>query len=435
MRPLPKTLLGRTALYLGLIWVIGSAGWTGAIAYFLLLPLRDVYDRQIGDTIAMAQALLVKSPADVELPTHQPPFSQFVGLRFVADGVETPRFLPPGQRTLPREVGLRLQQRVGPTGSYEQEVGTEKVWIKFPAGTRHYWMVLPISPPTAFPLVIAIWVGAGFALSIGGAYLIFYQLTRRMQRVTTAVREVANGGPQTVLDETGPQEIRELSAGFNQMAADLRRHDAERRLMLAGISHDLRTPLTRLRLAAEMTGPTPDPQLATGMIADVEEMDAILKQFLDYARGGGEEVAEPVDLNEIVGEVCRRYAGNGQIVAFRPAELPRCQVRKLAMRRVVTNLVENAVRYGRSDIEVRTERQRDHVRLVVSDRGPGVAPDRIGEIAQPFVRGAPERSESGAGLGLSIVERIVRRHGGELKLRNRDGGGFEATVSLPLRLA
>ncbi len=431
MKLFPRTLLGRTALYLGSILVFSSVAWTAAIGYFVLRPLRHIYDRQIADTILMAQALLEREGAPAGSPTREPPFAQFSGLRVVAENEPRPKFLDPSRRTLPAEILTGLRARLGERIDLEQEAGNEIVWIRFPAGDRFYWLVVPLVPPAVFPYPTLLWVGGGFTLTIAGAYLIVFQLARRLRRITDATGAVGRGQPAAPLEETGPAEIRELSAGFNRMAGDLQREESERRLMLAGISHDLRTPLTRLRIAAELGAPGNDAALAAGMIHDIEEMDAILKQFLDYARSGGEEAPVEADLEEIVREVCGRYRRAGHDVDAVLGGVPPFAFRPLALRRAVANLVENAVRYGRGPIEVRVAARDGRTLLEVADRGPGVAPDRLAEMARPFVRESPARAELGAGLGLAIVERIAQAHGGRLILRNREGGGFLAAIELP----
>ena len=433
MKILPRTLLGRTSLSLGIILVVSSIAWTAAIGYFLLRPLRHIYERQLADTIMMTQALLTRDDSTAGPRNARPPFSQFSGLRLLAETDPTPKFLLPGQRTLPDGVQEGLRGRVGDEIELEQEEGSEIVWIRFRAGAHAYWLVVPLTPPAIFPYPTLIWVGGGFTLSIFGAYLIIYQLSRRLRHVTEAVLAVGRGQAAGPLEETGPQEIQELSAGFNQMARDLQQHESERRLMLAGISHDIRTPLTRLRIAAELGANKSDPALTSGMINDIGDMDAILRQFLDYARDGSEETPEKSDLDEIVRDVCERYARAGHAIAVSVGDVPPFTFRPLAIRRVVTNLVENAMRYGRTSIEVRTWTREGGVTLEVADRGPGVAAERLAEIGRPFARAESSRSELGAGLGLAIVSRIAAAHGGSLTLANREGGGFVALVALPLK--
>jgi two-component system, OmpR family, osmolarity sensor histidine kinase EnvZ len=265
-----------------------------------------------------------------------------------------------------------------------------------------------------------------------GAYVIFFWLRRQLRSVVGAARALGGGQTPEPLAETGPEEIRELSRGFNQLALNLDALDADRRFMLAGISHDLSTPLTRLRLAVELMQMKEHPQ-AAGMIGDIEDMNAILVQFADYVKSGKEEEPMPGDLNHVVAEVCQRYAESGKTIRCDLAPIPAFTFRGLAIRRLVTNLVDNAARYSPADIDVSTRLENGNVTLTVADRGPGISMEPA-SLIKPFVRENVARGlQSGAGLGLTIVERIARMHGGELSLRNRDGGGLTADVTLAFR--
>jgi two-component system osmolarity sensor histidine kinase EnvZ len=273
-----------------------------------------------------------------------------------------------------------------------------------------------------------------FALltSTVGAYVIFYWLRRQLQSVVRAARMLGSGQAPPRLPETGPEEIRELSHGFNQLAGNLETLEADRRLMLVGISHDLATPLTRLRLGLELMQIKGDLTQIPGMIRDVEDMNAILAQFKDYARSGKEEQLAAVDFNQIVADVCGRYIAAGNAIRSDFGQLPVITCRPLAMRRLVTNLVDNAARYGSRDFEVSTRVEGGKLVFAVVDRGPGIVSTDPNHFVKPFAReGLSRGTPLGAGLGLSIVDRIAKAHGGDLYLQNRDGGGLAVTVTLP----
>jgi two-component system osmolarity sensor histidine kinase EnvZ len=267
-----------------------------------------------------------------------------------------------------------------------------------------------------------------------GAYVIFFWLRRQLQSVVCAARALGNGETPAPLAETGAEEVRQLSRGFNQLAVNLEALEADRRLMLAGISHDLSTPLTRLRLSLELMRMKADLSHAAGMIQDIEDMNAILVQFADYARSGREEEPEIGDFNQMVVDVCQRYVSAGNLIRSEMQPLPRFRFRSLAIRRLITNLVDNAVRYGEREMEVCTRCSDGTVVLSVLDRGPGIRSIQPGTLIRPFAREDTARGgHPGAGLGLAIAERIARSHGGDLSLSNRVGGGLAATVTLPFR--
>ena len=218
------------------------------------------------------------------------------------------------------------------------------------------------------------------------------------------------------------------------MAADLKRLDDERALLLAGVSHDLRTPLSRIRLGLEMLGDEGDAALKAGMVQDIEDIDAVIGQFLDFARLAETEAAvADGDLNAIVGNVAERYARAGKPVSTQLAPLPPLPLRPRAMQRLLVNLVDNALRHGSAEAQIVTGQSGGRAFVEVLDRGPGIPAEEAERMLQPFTRLDAARSGAGTGLGLAIVDRIARLHGGTVKLMPREGGGLRARVELPLK--
>jgi two-component system osmolarity sensor histidine kinase EnvZ len=282
-------------------------------------------------------------------------------------------------------------------------------------------------------LVDAEWALFALIVCTIGVYIIFYWLRRQLQSLVGAARTLGAGNTPAPLPETGPEEIRELSRGFNQLAVNLEALESDRRLMLVGISHDLSTPLTRLRLAIELAHIKSDVNQLPGMIQDIEEMNGILVQFADYAKTGKEEHPVTSDFGQVVAEVCQRYVAIGKDVRSNLRELPAFAFRPLAIRRLVTNLVDNAARYAGGIIEVETQFFNRNAVLLVLDRGPGIQSIDPNSLIKPFARENVARGEQlGAGLGLSIVDRIAKHHGGALILTNRPQGGLDATVTIPI---
>jgi len=302
-------------------------------------------------------------------------------------------------------------------------------WVSFSIDEDDYWVMLPrerFAP--AFGLE---WLGGGLALlvlALAGAWLIASALSRPLGAIAAAAREVGRGRPPAALAETGPREMRTVSVAFNRMAGDLEAMERERAMVLAGISHDLRTPLSRLRLAIEMSGA--DAETAAGMGADVEEMDKVIGQFLAFARGEDEALVEG-DLNALLADVVESYRRREQAVSFTPGGIATLRFAPLAVRRAVGNLIDNALHYAGGTIEVLTRRDGAQALIEVMDRGPGVPPGEVERLKRPFTRLNEARSGSGgAGLGLAIVERIARAHGGRFELAAREGGGLVARLSL-----
>jgi two-component system osmolarity sensor histidine kinase EnvZ len=223
-----------------------------------------------------------------------------------------------------------------------------------------------------------------------------------------------------------------VAQAFNQLAADLKRLDDERVLLLAGVSHDLRTPLSRIRLGLEMMDDKGDAELRAGLVQDIEDIDSAVGQLIDFARLRDAEAAVPdSNLNELVEHAVSRYARAGKPVKCELGTLPALPLRPRAMQRLVANLVENALRHANSTIEVVTAAEGDKVVLEVLDRGPGIPADAAERMLQPFTRLDSARSGSGTGLGLAIVDRIARMHDSRIQLLPREGGGLRARLELP----
>jgi two-component system osmolarity sensor histidine kinase EnvZ len=243
---------------------------------------------------------------------------------------------------------------------------------------------------------------------------------------------VGSGRTPLQQEESGPQEIAVVARAFNRMAGDLARTDADRALILAGVSHDLRTPLARLRLGVEMSGAPNDEVLA--MVADIEEMDRIIGQFLDFGRGDPQEPMQPVDLAALSRDVTDPYRLRGIALDLDTPATLITNARALPLRRALANLIDNALRYAGEDkpLSVRVYVEANEACVEVADRGPGIPANQVERLRQPFTRLEQARSNTkGAGLGLAIVERVMRAHQGRLDLLPRDGGGLRAILRLP----
>jgi two-component system osmolarity sensor histidine kinase EnvZ len=303
-------------------------------------------------------------------------------------------------------------------------------WVSFTIDDDDYWVMLPrerFAP--SFGLE---WLGGGLALlglALAAAWLIASALSRPLAAIAAAAREVGRGQPPAPLAEAGPREMRTVSVAFNRMAGGLAAMERERAMVLAGISHDLRTPLSRLRLAIEMSGA--DAETVDAMSTDVDEMDKVIGQFLSFARGE-DEARVAGDLNALIAEIIEGYRRREHQVSFAPGKLALLRFAPLAVRRAIINLVDNALHYAGGVIEIATRRDGAQALIEVMDRGPGVPPTELERLKRPFTRLSEARSgRGGAGLGLAIVDRIARAHGGRFELLPREGGGLSARFSFP----
>jgi len=306
--------------------------------------------------------------------------------------------------------------------------------VRLSAGGRAYWVAFPrnrVDRDNTDALLY--WMLAGVAIAILATALIAWRLNRPLARLAKAAEDLGKGGDPPPVPETGPSEVRAVATAFNRMKESLKNEERERTTFLAGISHDLRTPLSRLRLDVEMLEGRVEPGTQNGMVSDIEDMNAIIDQFIDYARSEATEAFSPVDLSSLARECAERVARTGAQVKCELAGVPVLMLRPLAMQRLVDNLIQNAVRHGGGEILVRTASAGREATLSVLDRGPGIPAQDIERLKEPFTRRDEARSgRSGAGLGLAIVARIAKAHGARFDLAPREGGGLAASVSFPV---
>ena len=348
-------------------------------------------------------------------------------------------------RPAPDRPGLRLfRERIRDTFGAEADLFVRPadgdgggrprtLWVKLPAGERQYWVSFPRGRIERDPVTALVaWALAGLAIAILATFVIVWRLNRPLNELARAAGALGRGGDPPSVPERGPQEIRALARAFNQMKDDLRAASRERATFLAGVSHDLRTPLARLRLDLEMLEGKIDGEAQRGMVSDVQDMAAIIDQFVDFARSEAAEAPAAVDVGELAQACAQRARRSGIEVKPELADVPVVIGRPLAMQRLLDNLIANAARHGGGDVTVRTARAASAVILSVLDRGPGIPAADTDRLKQPFTRGDEARSgATGAGLGLAIVDRIAKVHGGRLDLLPREGGGLEARVTLP----
>jgi signal transduction histidine kinase len=302
------------------------------------------------------------------------------------------------------------------------------------------WLVLRGGFPALWP-----WASARFAWAWAGMTLAAAALTLwAVRRLTAPVRLLGAAAERLgrdvnapALPEDGPEEVAQAAAAFNTMAGRIRRFVSDRTFLLTAIGHDLRTPITRLRLRAEWME---DEEQRTRMLADLDELQAMVSATLAFGRDvAGTEPAVPLDLVALLRTVLdeaadARPAAAGCLAYAGPDRL-QIQGRPVALKRALANLVGNAVAYGGgARVTLLSEgRPGSSVVVQVEDSGPGIPPDELDRVFEPFhrVEGSRNRETGGTGLGLPITRNILRAHGGDVALANLDGGGVRATVTLP----
>ncbi len=299
-----------------------------------------------------------------------------------------------------------------------------------PADAAHAWLnvvaaAAGIGDSRLQQDVFLIVLGLSLVAVLGVGMIFVRQLTRPLATLATAARAAGRGDRTVRVPEDGAREMRDAASAFNGMQAQIARFDAERMRVLAAVGHDLRTPITSLRIRAELLD---DPDLRDPMIRTLEEMAVMADGLVSYARDSREaEEVQSIDLAAFLARLC---ADRG--VPFRHGSGARVQARAVALGRAVGNLVDNALRYGRT-ASVGLTAAGDEAVITIDDQGPGIPPERLDSMFEPFVRGEGSRSgdTGGAGLGLSIARSIVLAHGGVLVLENRHPTGLRATIRLP----
>ncbi len=288
--------------------------------------------------------------------------------------------------------------------------------------------------PSRFGIHLALTLVAVVVVSLLAVRLV----TRPLQRLAEAADAFGRDLDSPPLAESGPAETRRAAEAFNRMQLRLRRLIAERSRALAAVSHDLRTPLTRLRLRAELVEDEP---LRAQINADIDDMQAMVEATLDYLRGLGEsEAVQGIDIEALLASLVADEQALGRPVTLAGGEasvpVAPYRGRLSALKRAVANLVDNAVKYGH-EAQVAVTDGADALRIVVADRGPGIAEADLERVVEPYVRLETSRSRAtgGVGLGLAIARDAARLHGGELLLENRVEGGLRATLILPRRIA
>ncbi|MCG6271482.1 two-component system sensor histidine kinase EnvZ [Vibrio vulnificus] len=270
-------------------------------------------------------------------------------------------------------------------------------------------------------------------LIIAGGWLFIRLQNRPLIALEKAAKEVGRGEIPPPLPEKGATEIRAVTRAFNQMSRGIQELEADRAFLMAGISHDLRTPLTRIRPATEMMSPE-DSYLAEGIISDTEECNEIISQFMDYLKPVNTQSFTEVDINGISGDIASSEGGyEVQIeTAFQPSIRPAFGS-PIAIKRAVSNLVVNALRYGNGWVKISTGMTADRklVWVCVEDNGPGIEKSQVAKLFEPFTRGDTARGSEGTGLGLAIVKRIVSQHHGSVVVNNRSEGGLKVQLSFP----
>jgi two-component system osmolarity sensor histidine kinase EnvZ len=430
MRIKPKSAFGQTVLLIGVLLLINQVVSYLSVTFYFIQPSY----RQINNLLANQIKVMFINDVDHQSPLIRQRFFDSTGIQIfdlesaLDNGLQQAIYY----EFISKQMSEHLK---GPTRVLVETGKIQLYWIN-PPQNPEIWIRVPIQNAGGAkisPLTITLMVIG--TLSVAGGWIFVRRLNRPLHALQNAAIQVAHGKVPPPLKEEGSTEMIEVTRAFNQMSKGIKQLDDDRKLLTAGISHDLRTPLTRIRLATEMMSEEQS-WIGEGINHDIEDMNAIIDQFVDFVKEDQEEELEYVNLNQLIEDAVKaRSIQETHEIDLQLADIPNLPLRKVAIKRVLDNLMENAFRYGSPNIQVQTgyDKRFKYLFFSVRDFGSGIPEDQIDALFQPFTQGDKARGSVGSGLGLAIIKRAINMHSGKIKLTNHPEGGLMAKVSLPLQ--
>lgn len=428
-------LFWRTFFLLAFLIAASMAAWIASYRVVEQRPRANQIAAQVISVVTITRAALTHSAPDLrrellfDLASNE-------GIRIypLKDDDEVVSQVANG---LMQDIQANVRMNLGEDTRFARVVNdVNGFWVSFSIAGDEYWLMLDRDRVGDHAGVQ--WLGWGavtLLLSLLGAMFISGLVNQPLARLTAATRAIARGQAHEPLPEHGPTEIRETNHSFNQMVDNLERMESDRTVVLAGISHDLRTPLARMQLEVEMAG-LPD-HARIGMQSDLEQMDAIIGQFLDYAKPVDSSQFSDIDLSALL-NVAVSEAARLPDVHINSTIAPDLKIlgSEIDLRRIINNLIENARRYGKTsntdivDIDLDCHADGTKIVMTLADHGRGVPETEVDRLLRPFTRMDQARGQAnGAGLGLAIIDRIVNRHDAVLRLHNRVDGGLAVSIT------
>jgi two-component system osmolarity sensor histidine kinase EnvZ len=426
---LPATLFGRALLTLVFTFGLFGVVTFWVIVSYALMPVAQRSASDLASIMVLSARTLRQIPAEMR-DDYRTRLAQEYQIRLCDErpvAKVNNVFFP-----YLREVRSALEERLGRPVEMVTSLteGEHWFWVALDSGGPAVWAGFPRSRVETRPVQgLSVIIGVALMMIVGSAVSLAGRITEPLNRLSKAAEQVALGHSPNPLSEKGPRELANLARQFNVTSRRIRELIANRTLLLAGISHDLRTPLTRLRLAIEMLPRGTAPALVERMERDIEEMNALITQAIDFGKSLGTGQREDVDLAALIGEL---VATRGRAIWQRP---PPCHARvdALALRRILVNLIENALRYSEDLVEVQLDCAVDGPVISVLDRGPGIPEAERQAVFRPYYRleASRNRQTGGTGLGLAVAYQLALSNQMELDLRARRGGGTVASVRIP----
>ena len=430
-----STLFRSTAFTVAAALLILQLVIFSASAYYIMLPMAK---RSADDLAAL---MVLSAQTWVELPPKtRPDFELELARQHNLWLLDSKTALPDFEHHKPYLWLLEdaLETRTGKiTRTKVTDFEETWFWVEFNIGDQYISIGFPqdrigVQSPLALVLIIS----ATILLALVTAIILARRISRPLQNLAVAARQVGQGNTPEKLREEGVEELAELAHAFNNMAQQVKALLANRTTLLAGISHDLRTPLARMRLAVEMLPSDAEPKIITRLQNDIEEMNRLIGEFLAFSRGLEREKAQVIDFIEYIeGLVSEIMMVDGTPVKWQSTGSCVRNVGPMALHRILANLLGNAVRYGEGkEIEVLCECAEAATLIRILDRGPGIPAAELENVFRPFYRLESSRSSvtGGSGLGLAIAKQLAEVNGWIIELLPRVGGGTEARLTIPL---
>ena len=430
---LPNSLFFRTAATLSITSLLLVLITLVATAWFVLIPVG----KQAADDLAALLILSAQSWVEVP-PETRPDLEQELfdrhRLRLTTDAFPlslpspTPRYL-----TILHDA---IERRIGHPVAFGSHADHEEwYWVDFTMAEHSLRFGFTHDRIGASPLFALLTIAiAILILAIVTALIMALRISKPLELFSAATSAVGKGEEQLSLSETGPDELKALARNFNQMSAEVTELLENRTTLLAGLSHDLRTPLTRMRLAVELLPENEANELYANLREDVEEMDHLLRETLLLARGVGHgEPLQECDLDAITSQVATGYRDANVPVKWEPGESLSWPIPVISFKRVLNNLLENAIRYGNEQpVTIELKQEQGYPVIRIFDRGPGIPDNMRSAVFRPFQRLENSRSTTtgGSGLGLAIVKQLCDAQDWDISLQPRKGGGTVAVLRL-----
>jgi two-component system osmolarity sensor histidine kinase EnvZ len=436
---LTRSLFARTALTLALAFVVFQAAAFWVVYRTLIVPVAERSANDLAGLIVLSAQTWVELPPPTRAAFERE-LAKRHGLRLTTVDVGATASAP--SFAFRAQIERALDQRLGATMVLRGVPGSAAAWLDIPIGGHDLRVGFfpdryAVKPPLAALAVVAL----GTLLSLLTALLLVRRITVPLARAVAATAQVGAGELPQPLPETGPYELAELARRFNHMARAVRELLDNRTTLLAGISHDLRTPMTRLQLNLEMlrdaAGPADTARASSNQaridraVNDLAEMNRLIGGYLELARSTRPEPRARFDLAALLHELAAEFGLPWSSAA--PCEI---EAGRLALRQIVANLIENAQRYGGgTPVELALECAEQSIRVSVRDSGAGIPEDQLEKVFRPFYRLEASRSQQtgGTGLGLALVRQLAETNGWKVELANRTGGGLEAVLELRRR--